>query len=275
LLDDVAVVRNKIGVHVEVVMTLLAVFIAQGAAAQNVDRPEARASGDVRATADAVTSEGSESNGADSRHPANDRIFGVLPNYSTVERDVAVPPLTASEMFRATFRNSFDPYVFPFVAVVVGFGQGGNRSYVQRYATSLADNSIGNVLTSAILPTLLHQDPRYYTRGTGRIAGRMRYAFTRSLVTRSAAGRSQFNASELVGNLSAAVISNAYYPSGERSLTGTLTRWGSQVMWDTVANELKEFWPDLKSALAAHRHPVRAIPDTPSRQAECGSCLDR
>jgi hypothetical protein len=79
------------------------------------------------------------------------------------------------------------------------------------------------------------------------------YAFTRSVITRSAAGRSQFNTSEIVGNFSAAVMSNAYYPSAERTLTGTLTRWGSQVMWDTVANELKEFWPDLKGVLAAHR----------------------
>ena len=48
-------------------------------------------------------------------------------------------------------------------------------------------------------------------------------------------------------------MSNAYYPVSNRSISATLTRWGSQVLWDTVANELKEFWPDVKRMLTTRR----------------------
>jgi len=32
-------------------------------------------------------------------------------------------------------------------------------------------------------------------------------------------------------------------------VAGTLSRWGMQVMWDTLSNQLKEFWPDVRHRL--------------------------
>jgi hypothetical protein len=139
------------------------------------------------------------------------RIFGVLPNYSTVERDVRAQAFSTSDMLRASARNSFDPYVFPFIGVSVALGQGGASRFADRYATTFADNAVGNFMTSAIFPAILGQDPRYYQRGTGSVAGRAGYALTRTIVTRSSAGRRQFNYSEIAGNFTAAAISNGYY----------------------------------------------------------------
>ena len=65
-------------------------------------------------------------------------------------------------------------------------------------------------------------------------------------MTRGASGASQFNLSEIGGNALAAGVSNLYYPAADRTLTSTLTRWGTQLMWDAVSNELKEFWPDIR-----------------------------
>jgi hypothetical protein len=42
------------------------------------------------------------------------------------------------------------------------------------------------------------------------------------------------------------MFANVYYPRADRSVTTTLTRWGMQVMWDSLSNELKEFWPDIR-----------------------------
>jgi hypothetical protein len=144
--------------------------------------------------------------------------------------------------------NTFDPYVFPFVGVVAGLNR-GTGSYTDHYATSLADNSIGNFMTSAILPTALHQDPRYFELGHGGFLRRAAYALSRSVVTRSRSGQAQFNYSELGGNAIAAGLSNAYYAPIDRTVNATLTRWGMQVMWDTLSNELKEFWPDIRQKL--------------------------
>ena len=179
-----------------------------------------------------------------------DRVFGVLPNYSTVEGNHQAPPITARRAFQMAALNSFDPYVFPFVGVVAALGVGqGTTNYTRRYATALADNSIGNFMTSAVLPSLLHQDPRYFELGAGSVWHRAGYAASRSLVTRSRSGGAQFNVSEIGGNGIAAMISNAYYQPADRNAIGVLTRWGSQVMWDTLSNELKEFWPDVRRKL--------------------------
>ena len=176
-------------------------------------------------------------------------MFGILPNYATVEEGGMAPRLTAKQMFRMAALGSFDPYVFPFVGVVAGIHSGSPQPYAQRYATAMADNAIGNFLTSAIMPLAAGQDSRYFQSGRGSVARRVAYAASRSVITRSRSGRSQFNVSEIGGNAIAAGLSNLYYAPAERTLTGTLGRWAMQVVWDTVSNEMKEFWPDIRHKL--------------------------
>ena len=184
-----------------------------------------------------------------------DRVFGVLPNYGTVEDAAAVSAITTKATFRMAALNSFDPYVYPFVGAIAAIGQfenqenslgRGPRAYAERYATSFADSSISSFLTSAIIPTLLKQDPRYFELRKGSAWHRAGYAATRTVITKSRSGEAQFNVSDIGGNALAAAVSNLYYPSNDRSTVQTLTRWGTQVMWDAVSNELKEFWPDIR-----------------------------
>ncbi len=181
-----------------------------------------------------------------------DHMFGVLPNYTTVERLETAPPLSRQQKFRMASLNTFDPFVYPFVGVVAAINHNygsGMSGYAKQYAASLADNSIGNFMTTAILPSLLCQDPRYYERGSGSALGRAGYAASRIFVTRADAGQRQFNISEVGGNLVAANLSNLYYPHADRTISDTVTRWGMQLMWDTLSNELKEFWPDVRRKL--------------------------
>jgi hypothetical protein len=189
---------------------------------------------------------------------APDRIFGVLPNVTTVEDPTVVPPITTKATLRMAALSSFDPYVFPFVGALAGVAQVeshdrswgfGTAGYGRRFAVSMADNSVGSFLTTAITPALFHQDPRYFELREGGVWQRARYAATRTLITRTRAGQRQFNYSDIGGNAAAAIISNAYYPTAARSLSGTATRWATQVMWDSLSNELKEFWPDIRRTL--------------------------
>jgi hypothetical protein len=187
-----------------------------------------------------------------------DRMFGVLPNYGTVEDATAAPVVTTQATFRMAALNAFDPYVFPFVGVTAALAQVENQekalgrgpgAYVVRYATSFADSSISSFLTSAIFPALLKQDPRYFELREGSRWHRAAYAASRTVITRSRSGESQFNLSDIGGNGVAAVVSNLYYPSEDHSAAQTLVRWGTQVMWDAASNELKEFWPDIRRKL--------------------------
>jgi hypothetical protein len=189
------------------------------------------------------------------------RIFGVLPNYTTVTDREHAAPVDAKQTFVMAAWSSFDPYVFPFVGVVAGIAQltdqepswgGGFDAYARRYAMAFGDNTIGNFMTTAVLPTALHQDPRYFVLGSGSFLHRFGYAASRSVVTRSRTGRREFNASEIGGNAIAAMISNTYHPVEDRDVSSTAFRMGSQIMWDTLSNEMKEFWPDIRQRL--HRH---------------------
>ena len=184
--------------------------------------------------------------------PSSTRLFGVLPNYTTVDA-AHVPNQTTHDSYRAAALGSFDPVVFPFIGVMTLVSNGdANATYRTRYSRAFADNAIGNFMTTAVVPSLTNEDSRYFRRGTGGVFSRLAYAATRSVVTRKRSGGATVNVSEIGGTAAAAGLSNIYYSLADRTMNSTLTRWGSQVMWDTVANELKEFWPDIHARI--HKH---------------------
>ena len=183
------------------------------------------------------------------------RIFGLVPNFNTVEGSGPVAPITAADGFKMAALNSFDPFVYPFYGLVAGVGQLRDspeawgqdwKGYGQRYVASFADGAISSSFTTGLMPALLKQDPRYFQGRADGFLPRFGYAASRVAVTRSRSGTPQFNLSEVSGTLATATVSNLYYPQDERTASATLTRWGMQVMWDIVANELKEFWPDIR-----------------------------
>jgi len=186
------------------------------------------------------------------------RLFGVLPNSSTIEANTPYVDVTTKQTFKFAVEQSFDKMVYPFVGVVALLGVGQpSEAYWQRYTRALTDNAVSNFNTNALMPLLFQQDPRYFQLGTGAIWYRVGYAASRIVVTHSrTGGHRRFNVSELGGTAIAGVVSNVYYPPAQSTTSATLARIGSQVMWDTVAFEAKEFWPDIRRSLekAFHRH---------------------
>jgi hypothetical protein len=186
--------------------------------------------------------------------PKNDRLFGVLPNYLTVENAAKAPPLTSGGKFRLVAKDAFDPVIFPFIGFIAlvnqgqdsdpGFGQGAS-GYGKRYGAAFGDATIGSFMTGAIFPSILKQDPRYYQLTRGGFRRRLLYSITRIVIARADSGRNEFNGSELAGNFVAAGISNAYHPASDRSFKNTLSGWGNDTGWDMMANIASEFWPDL------------------------------
>ena len=198
---------------------------------------------------------------ADPKVPTDDRILWALPNYLTVENSSALPPLSPAGKIILIARDTFDPVTFGFIGLEAGLNQATNtdpslrqglKGYAKRYGLAFADNGIGNFLTSGVFPIALHQDPRFYQMGRGSFLHRALYAGTRTLVTRSDAGTTQINYSEFLGNIFAAGISNAYHP-GPRTLGSNVNIFVTQMAWDAVSFEMKEFWPDLHR-LVSHHH---------------------
>jgi len=130
------------------------------------------------------------------------------------------------------------------------FGQ-GVKGYAKRIATSYADQAVGNLMTEAIFPSLLHEDPRYFRRGAGSGSNwhRVGYAITRVMVVRTDKGTWRFNYSEWLGNGASVAASNLYYPSDTRNVTDNVQKLGLQIGTDAISQVLKEFWPDWKRHL--------------------------
>jgi hypothetical protein len=199
---------------------------------------------------------------------SNDRLFWLLPNFLTVKNAKDVPPLTTGEKYKLVAQGSFDIVEYPWYAVLAGISQVNNsepgyglgfRAYGKRYAASFADGTIENFMVGAVLPSMWHEDPRYYQLGTGGVAHRIGYSVSRIFVTRTDSGHAAFNFSEIVGGGIAAGLANTYHPKGDRTLANTLSVWRTLIGYDALTMLMKEFWPDLHRALR-RRHAPKATP---------------
>lgn len=181
-------------------------------------------------------------------------IFWLIPNYRSDESGDKIEPLMPRQKLKLAFDDSFDPTAFLVAGVFAAssmaqhqyhFGQGA-EGFAKYYGGAFADQAIGNMMTEALFPIALHQDPRYFTKAQGGFWKRTGYAISREVITRGDDGHNHFNTSELLGNAVAAGISNAYYPAADRSLANTANKWGQQIALDTAFNIMKEYWPDVR-----------------------------
>ena len=192
------------------------------------------------------------------------RIFGVLPNYKTVEKMGVYEPIPASEKFKIAAKDSFDWPEFLVAGAITGLNQmtgqtpewgQGLKGYGKRYAASLADQTIGNFLTEAILPSVLHHDPRYFRLGPGHSAPhRLAYALSWVVVGKTDSGHATLNISELAGSGASAALGWYYYPRQERQFGPVRDRFVTQVSFDAASSMLKEYWPDIHEKLLRRRH---------------------
>jgi hypothetical protein len=192
------------------------------------------------------------------------RIFGVLPNYRTADGSAPYEPITPKRKFYIASKDSFDyPVILlsgAFAALYQledqdpSFGQ-GLKGYGKRMAASYGDQAIGNLMTEAIFPSLLHEDPRYFRMGSGGGSTwrRARYAVTRVFVVRTDKGNWRFNFSEWLGNGATVGISSLYYPAETRNVTDNMQKLGLQIGTDAISQVLKEFWPDWKRKLRKNK----------------------
>jgi hypothetical protein len=193
----------------------------------------------------------------DPDNPKNDRIFLVIPNFATLENPgvTKIVPMTVKEKFKTGAEDAFDTYSIPLAGVVAALAQARNddaawgqgwAAFGKRYAATYADTVIGSFMTTGVYPSILREDPRYLRRGTGGFRKRSWYAVTRLFVIRTDAGKSDFNYSEFLGNATAAGISLTYHTVQERNFSSFAGDYATQIAIDAFANQLKEFWPDIR-----------------------------
>jgi hypothetical protein len=178
------------------------------------------------------------------------RVLGVVPNFY-VSYVPNAQPLTSKQKFQLALKTTIDPVNLILTGAVAGveqaqnnlagYGQGA-QGYAKRYGANYGDSVAGTFIGSAILPSLLKQDPRYFYKGVGSARARLWYAIANSVICKGDNGHWQPNYSSVLGNIAAGGISNLYYPATSRNGTElTFANAAIGIGANAAANILQEF----------------------------------
>ncbi|MDR3738760.1 MAG: carboxypeptidase-like regulatory domain-containing protein [Terracidiphilus sp.] len=177
------------------------------------------------------------------------RVLGIIPNFYVVYDSKNAVPLTTKLKFKLALRVSVDPVSILGAAFLSAIDQAadtpdyqqGWKGYGQRFGANYADGITDIMFGGAILPSLLHQDPRYFYQGTGTVKSRMKHALSNPFICRGDNGKNQINYSSLGGDLISASISNAYYPTSNRGVDFVFTNFAISTAEREVSSLLQEF----------------------------------
>ena len=151
------------------------------------------------------------------------RLVGFIPNfYVTYEQNPA--PMTAKLKYQLAIKTSTDLITLAGAAFIAGIDQAadtpdyqqGLKGFGQRFGATYADGASNILIGGAILPALLHQDPRYFYQGTGTTKSRILHAISSPFWCRNDDGHWGINYSSIGGNLGSASLANLYYPESNR-----------------------------------------------------------
>ncbi len=195
-------------------------------------------------------------------HEEKQLVLGFIPNYM-VSYYPHTAPLTARQKFQLTFKTIFNPFTLGLTTGFVGGEQAtgmysgyGNeeKSFAKRFGAAYATLGVGAFVGDALLPSLLHQDPRFYYKGTGSVPSRLFYAITRSVICKGDNGHWEPDVSAVMGHFAAGAAANLYLPQQNRKAWGTTLENGLiGIGFDAIANILQEFVLPRFTPALSHR----------------------
>ena len=179
--------------------------------------------------------------------------MGVMATFNTTTNKDALP-LSSGQKFKLFFKSETDPWPFLLAGVVSGIGMAedsyptwgeGAQGYGKRFGAAYSDAFIGNFFGNAVLTSLLHEDPRYFQKGTGKPMKRFLWAASSTVWCKRDNGGWGPNYANVAGNLIGAAISDTYYPASERTVGNTIENGLTVSAEGIVGAEIIEFWPDI------------------------------
>lgn len=205
------------------------------------------------------------------------RVLGVFPNFYS-SYDWNAPAMEPKQKFQLALRSMIDPMAFAGAAGVAGAEQyfgvfkgygTGMEGFSKRYAAAYANDFSGRMFSSAIFPSIFHQDPRYFYRGSGSIRTRALYAISAAVIARGDNGHWQPNYSEIFGNFAAGALSNLYYPASSRGVMLTVGNGLIETAGRAGTNLVREFFlKGLTSKVPSYNNgkpePVPTVPAIPN-----------
>ena len=194
------------------------------------------------------------------------RILGLMPNYRSVSAGTIPPPPGFKQSFKIATRQAFDYSSFVFLGITTASAywqdshpsldtyHGGDFPFWAYLWRGFLDKTDGNYQSAWILPTLLHEDTRYYAMGHGSKWKRLGYAMSRVAVARTYSGHSTPNLAGLGGKVGAQAVSTTYYPPGSEEFSVLATKFAYSIARDMGFTVFREFYPDI-AIHVLHRNP--------------------
>jgi hypothetical protein len=247
--------------------------VAVSAAPDKPDAPEPKIATDSLTTRQSGPAPSETSEQKPTRPPSNPagqqdenpkRILGFIPNFQTKNDEPGnQPPLTVKQKYALAFQQSvdFSAHIGNLFQAALQqasdgqphFGQGWGP-YAERFGAAEGDQASSAFFIFGLLPSILHDDPRYFRKGPGHsVLWRFFYSATRTVVTRKDSGESTFNIPQVAGQLFQQSISTIYYPPEDRTAGRVFENWGTTLAYNSAYNVVKEFYPDVLH-LVFHRH---------------------
>jgi hypothetical protein len=202
------------------------------------------------------------------------RVMGVMATFNTTSNKDALP-LSSGQKFKLFFKSETDPWPFLLGGAVAGIGMAedsypswgqGAQGYAKHFGAAYSDAFIGNFFGNAVLTSLLHEDPRYFQKGTGPVIKRALWAAGSSIWCRRDNGKFGPNYANVVGNLIGAAISDTYYPASQRTVASTITNGFTVTAQGVIGAEIIEFWPDI-----VRHHKQKQAEKLARQQAQSGA----
>jgi hypothetical protein len=203
------------------------------------------------------------------------RVVGIVPSFNVSYRSDAVS-LTAGQKLRLAFRSTVDPVAFAIPFLVAGYHEGlndeqgfpwGVKGLGERAGAAYLDAFDGTMIGNGILPSIFHQDPRYFRLGHGTTTHRLLYAMATTVMCKhDNSGRWEPNYSNVAGNIISGAISNLYYPSQNSGIGQTFSNGFIVTGEGTIGGVFQEFWPDISRKIL-HKDPTHGL-DAQARAAD-------
>lgn len=175
----------------------------------------------------------------------------------TFAEPVSTSRLNSNQKFSTFVEQSMSPYATLSTAITASFRTYPNNSqfgetYASRMGRTISSQTEQGFFSKFLLPSMFHQDPRYFQSDSDGTVGRTSYAISRVLITRNDNGRPTLNTSEILGSFFAASLTTAYHPYRRYTPGEVVSRTMSGIGSDAGLNMLREFWPDIREHLMDH-----------------------
>ena len=186
--------------------------------------------------------------------------------YGVVDPGETPPPLSSRDKMLFWLHEEISPVGWVPALMSSGYEQLTNgdpkygsdsAAFGERFGAAVLRESSMRFFSDSLLPTLTHEDPRYYRKASGGVIARGLYAAERVFVIRRNSGLRGINYSDTLGRLAASALTPTYYPAPSANGRVVMETWGVALAGDAGGNLFLEFWPDVRDAIF-HRHRHKA-----------------